>query len=156
MLKKRTKIIILSAMILLLGVTGYLNITLNGRVIDTGTNVAAYNYFDSYRYDRSSLRDQAILYYDAIIKSDNHTNEAKELAEQKQLALIDKIETELALEHLIIGLGFSDVIVTTSANYINVIIKATSLTSTDVNPIVTLVREQTDYALRNIKIIPVS
>lgn len=155
MLKKKTKIIILSAMVLLLGITGYLNITLNGRVIDTGTGVTAYNYFDSYRYDRSSIREQAILYYDAIINSDNHTSEAKELAEKKQLALIDKMEIELELERLIVGLGFSDVIITSSANYINVIVKAGKLTSADVNPIVTLVRDQTDYNLRNIKIIPV-
>jgi len=35
MLKKKTKVFILVAMVLLLGVTGYLNIALNNRVIKT-------------------------------------------------------------------------------------------------------------------------
>ena len=68
-MKKRTKIIILSLMVVLLGVTGYLNIVLNNSVKNTNTNVTTLSYFASYRNDRSSTRDQEILYYDAIIDS---------------------------------------------------------------------------------------
>ncbi|MDD3397557.1 MAG: SpoIIIAH-like family protein [Clostridia bacterium] len=155
MLKKRTKIIILTAMVLLLGVTGYLNITLNGKVIDTGGNITAYNYFDSYRTDRGNIRDQAILYYDAIIASQNYSTEAKTVAEQNKIALIEEMNTELSLEYLIKGLGFDDVIVTTSANYINVIIKSGELTAPEVAQVVAVVTDQTDYGLSSIKIIPV-
>ena len=70
MLKKRTKIIILVAMVLLLGVTGYLNIALNNNVTTTTSNaITSANYFDTYRMDRQTNRDQALLYYDAIINS---------------------------------------------------------------------------------------
>ncbi|MDD3862288.1 MAG: SpoIIIAH-like family protein [Clostridia bacterium] len=155
MLKKKTKIIILSAMILLLGITGYLNIVLNGNVIDAGGNLTAYNYFDSYRADRSSIRDQAILYYDAIIAGEDYTTESKTLAENKKLALIGEMESELTLEYLIKGLGFPDAIVTTSSNYINVIIKSEELTSPEVAQVVSVILEETDYKLPSIKIIPV-
>lgn len=154
MLKKKTKIIILSAMVLLLGITGYLNITLNGKVIDTGGNITAYNYFDSYRIDRSNIRDQAILYYDAIITSNNHTGEAKEIAEQKKMALIDLTVSEVSLEYLIKGLGFADVIITSSANYINVIVKG-EVTDFEANQIKAMIIDQTEYQLFSIKIIPV-
>ena len=158
MLKKKTKIIILSAMVLLLGITGYLNITLNNQTISTGANqttTSTYNYFDSYRTDRSATRDQEILYYTTIMQDENSTADDKAKAQEKKLALISEMENELALEYLIKGLGFSDAIVTTSSNYINVIVKSSELNSKDVAKIVSVVTEQTDYQLSAIKVIPV-
>ena len=158
MLKKKTKIIILSAMVLLLGITGYLNITLNNQTISTGANqttTSTYNYFDSYRTDRSATRDQEILYYTAIMQDENSTADDKAKAQEKKLALISEMENELALEYLIKGLGFSDAIVTTSSSYINVIVKSSELNSKDVAKIVSVVTEQTDYQLSAIKVIPV-
>lgn len=157
MLKKKTKIIILSAMVVLLGITGYLNISLNNQVIDTGanTNTGSYSYFDYYRTDRSATRDTEILYYNAIISSETATDEAKANAETLKLSLIAQMEKELSLEYLIKGLGFDDAIITTSANYINVIVKSDALVSAEVAQIVAVVTEQTEYGLASIKIIPV-
>lgn len=158
MLKKKTKIIILSAMVVLLGLTGYLNIALNNQSINTSATTStttSYNYFDSYRTDRSATRDQEILYYTAIIEDENTTSEAKTEAQDKKLALISEMENELALEYLIKGLGFSDAIVTTSPSYINVIVKSSELTSSEVAKIVTVITEQTTYDLTAIKVIPV-
>lgn len=157
MLKKKTKIIILSAMVVLLGITGYLNISLNNQVIDTGANTqtGAYSYFDYYRTDRTATRDSEILYYNAIINDTLSTDEAKANAQEMKLALIAQMEKELSLEYLIKGLGFDDAIITTSENYINVIVKSDALVSAEVAQIVAVVTEQTDYGLANIKIIPV-
>lgn len=158
MLKKKTKIIILSAMVLLLGITGYLNITLNNQTISTGANqttTSTYNYFDSYRSDRSATRDQEIMYYTAIMQDESSSAEDKEVAQEKKLALIDEMENELALEYLIKGLGFSDAIVTTSSSYINVIVKSSELNSSEVAKIVSVVTENTDFSLSAIKVIPV-
>ena len=158
MLKKKTKIIILSAMVLLLGITGYLNITLNNQTISTGANqttTSTYNYFDSYRTDRSATRDQEILYYTAIMQDESSSADDKAKAQEKKLALISEMENELALEYLIQGLGFSDAIVTTSSNYINVIVKSSELNSSEVAKIVSVVTENTDFTLSAIKVIPV-
>lgn len=158
MLKKRTKIIILSVMVLLLGVTGYLNIALNNNVVSTSSNVTSstsYNYFESYRTDRATSRDQQILYYDAILDDQTSSEAEKTEAQSKKMALIADMENELALEYLIKGLGFKDAIVTTSSNYINVLVNSGELTSAEVAKIVTVVTEQTDYGLSSIKVIPV-
>lgn len=158
MLKKKTKIIILSAMVLLLGITGYLNITLNNQTISTGANqttISSYNYFDSYRTDRSATRDQEIMYYTAIMQDESSSAEDKEVAQEKKLALIAEMENELALEYLIKGLGFSDAIVTTSSSYINVIVKSSELNSAEVAKIVSVVTENTEFSLSAIKVIPV-
>ena len=100
-MKKRTKIIILSFMVVLLGVTGYLNIVLNNSTKQTSTTVTTTSYFTSYRNDRSSTRDQEILYYDAIIDSDSSSEEAVKSAQNAKLALISTMEKELAVEGLI-------------------------------------------------------
>ena len=149
-MKKRTKIIILSFMIVLLGVTGYLNIVLNNSVRETGTNVASTSYFTSYRNDRESTRDQEILYYDAIIESSSSTEAAIASAEQAKLDLIKSMEKELAVEGLVKAQGFSDCVIAISDTKVNVVVKGTSLTENEVAQITTIVMEQLGTPLRNI------
>ena len=156
MLKKITKIIILVAMVLLLGVTGYLNIALNNNISNqTSGTVTQMNYFDTYREDRQATRDQELLYYDAIINAENSSAEAIASAEAKKMEIINTMEAELVMEGLIKAKGFEDAIVTNSATNVNVIVKCASLESSQVAQIVQIVKEQTSKSLENIKIIPV-
>ena len=157
MLKKKTKVFILVAMVLLLGVTGYLNVALNNSASTQtgGEVVTTANYFDTYRDDRQSTRDQELLYYDAIINSESSTAEAIANAEAKKLEIVNKMESELVMEGLIKAKGFEDVIVTNSANNINVIVKCANLESSQVAQIVEIVKQQTSKSIDNIKIIPV-
>ena len=137
-------------MIVLLGVTGYLNIVLNNSVRETGTNVASTSYFTSYRNDRESTRDQEILYYDAIIESSSSTEAAIASAEQAKLDLIKSMEKELAVEGLVKAQGFSDCVIAISDTKVNVVVKGTSLTENEVAQITTIVMEQLGTPLRNI------
>ena len=66
-MKKRTKIIILTVMIGLLGVTGYLNIVLNNSITEPTNTTTTTSYFVSYRNDRETSRDQQMLYLDLLI-----------------------------------------------------------------------------------------
>ena len=153
-MKKRTKIIILSLMIVLLGVTGYLNIVLNNSVGDVNTSTTTTSYFTSYRNDRASTRDQEILYYDAIIDSASSSEAAIASAEAAKLELIEKMDKELAVEGLIKAQGFSDCVIAISDSKVNVVVKALSLTENEVAQICTIVQEQLGTELRNIIIIP--
>ncbi len=153
-MKKRTKIIILSLMIILLGVTGYLNIVLNNSIKETNTDVTTTSYFTSYRNDRESTRDQEILYYDAIIDSDSSTEAAIAAAEQAKLDLIETMEKELAVEGLIKAQGFSDCVIAISDSKVNVVVKSTTLDENEVAQISTIVKEQLGTELKNIVIIP--
>lgn len=155
-MKKRTKIIIIAAMVLLLGVTGYLNVMLNNSVSSNNDDTTTTSsYFQTYRSDRESTRDQEMLYYDAIISSDTSTAEAIATAESAKLALIDQMEQELVVEGLIKAKGFEDCVVTISDSNVNAVVKASELTSTEVAQIVEIIQSQLATGIENIKIIPV-
>lgn len=156
MATKKKKILILSVMVALLVVTGFLNITLNNSAIVQPTNaVTAESFFVTYRTDRSSTRSQEILYYDAIISSASATSEAKQVAENKKADLIKLMESELVLEGLIKSKGFEDAIVTMTTQNVNVIVKDKTLENSEVAQIVQIVQESTGKDIDNIKIIPV-
>lgn len=154
-MKKRTKIIILSAMILLLGVTAYLNIVLNSSINNSDPVTETANYFQTYRSDRESMRDQEMLYYDSIIASDTSTEEAIANAEEARLSLVAQMEKELVVEGLIKAKGFEDCVITISDNNVNAVVKAASLTSDQVAQIVSVIQTELQTNIANIKIIPV-
>ena len=156
-MKKRTKIIVITVMVLLLGVTGYLNVMLNNSVSikNQPTTETSASYFSSYRTTRESTRDQEMLYYDAIIANETSTEEAVKNAENSKLALINQMEKELVVEGLIKAKGFEDCIVTISSANVNAVVKAKELNSTEVAQIVAVIQSQLATSIENIKIIPV-
>lgn len=155
-MKKRTKIIIIAAMVLLLGVTGYLNVVLNNSVSNNkDVTTTTSGYFQTYRSDRESTRDQEMLYYDAIISSDSSSEENIKNAEQAKLSLISQMEKELVVEGLIKAKGFADCVVTISNSNVNAVVKANELTSNQVSQIVAVIQSQLSTSIQNIKIIPV-
>ncbi len=156
-MSKTKKIIILSVMVALLVVTGYLNIALNNNATQQVSNQNSnLDFYSSYRADRDASREAAILYYKGIIADETSSQEAKDLAETSRQALVDAMETELTTEGLLKGLGFEDVVLTTTTENINVIIKAKreDLTDAQLGQIGTIVFEQTKRPLDNIRIIP--
>lgn len=155
-MKKRTKIIIIAAMVLLLGITGYLNVVLNNSVSSNNDNTTSTSsYFQTYRSDRESTRDQEMLYYDAIIASETSSADAIATAESAKLALIEQMEQELVVEGLIKAKGFEDCVVTISDSDVNAVVKSGDLTETEVAQIVEIIQSQLNTSLENIKIIPV-
>ncbi len=156
-MKKRTKIIILSVMVLLLGVTGYLNIMLNNSINDeTIPTQTTSSYFASYRQDRESSRERTMSYYNAIIDSTGSTEEESAKARESMLNLATQIEQELVCEGLIKGLGFEDCIMTITPSNFNVIIKSLQLQENEVAQIVSILDQQLSASIDNIKIIPVA
>ena len=156
-MKKRTKIIIITVMVLLLGVTGFLNVMLNNSVSnsDNDNTQTTASYFQTYRSDRESTRDQEMLYYDAIIASETSTEDAIKSAEESKLALIEQMEQEHIVEGLIKAKGFEDCVVTISGENINAVVKASELSSAQVAQIVSILQAQFNVDIDNIKIIPV-
>lgn len=167
MLSKKKKIIIISAMSLLLVVTGYLNIALNNNVTDAvinanDGNVEAVNadaenqsFFVDYRTTRVTTRNEEIDYLNAIIASSATTEEAKKVAQEKKIEIIGNMESELVLEGLIKSAGFEDAIVTNTSTSVNVIIKSKELAENQVSQIVSIIGEQTGKGIDNIKIFPI-
>jgi len=100
---KKKKIVILSVMVALLLVTGFVNVALNsslsdGRVTETSTSSASF--YATYRSEREATRTQEIQFYDSIIASASSSTTAKEEAEVNKMALIAQMEKLLDNEDL--------------------------------------------------------
>lgn len=156
-LSKKKKIVILSVMIALLLVTGYVNVALNSTIasgITTETSTTTANFYTTYRTEREATRTQEIQFYDSIIASASASESAKQDAEINKMALISQMEKELVTEGIIRGKGFSDAIVTTSSSNVNVFVQSAELTSTEVAQITSVVTEQLGVEIDRIIIIP--
>ncbi len=140
-MKKRTKIFVLVAMMVLLGVTGYLNLTLNNRITDAQGQTV--NYFTQFAEKREQTRQIEFLYYDSIINSEASTEEQKLDAHVKKMQIIDNMETELAIESALSGKGFTECAVSYSNSFINIIIKG-DLLREQVAQVVSVVKQQTN------------
>ncbi len=157
-LSKRKKIIILSAMVALLLVTGFVNVALNSSLASTATETNASttnaNFYATYRTEREATRTQEIQFYDSIIASATSSDSAKVEAEANKIALIAQMEKELVTEGILVGKGFADAIVTMSSNNVNVFVKSSELTSVEVAQITSIVTEQLNVDIDKIIIIP--
>ena len=157
-LSKKKKIIILSAMVALLLVTGYVNVALNSSLTSNATHTASTttsaNFYTNYRNEREATRTQEIQFYDSIIASATSSDSAKEEAEANKLAIITQMEKELVTEGIIRGKGFEDAIVTSSSSNVNVFVKSAELTSVEVAQITSVVTEQLNVEIDKIIIIP--
>ncbi len=154
-MKKRTKIIILTVMVLLLGVTGYLNIVLNNSISSNTTTASTTSYFDSYRSDRSSTRDQQLLYYDSIIESESSSEEAIKNAEDAKLSLTNRITQEVEVEGLIRGLGYTDCVISIGQKKTTVIVEGKEMNDIEANKIAAIVADSLDILAKNVVVIPV-
>ena len=76
------------------------------------------------------------------------------MATKSRQELIDAMEKELVVEGLLKSAGFEDVVLTTTNENVNVIVKANELSAGELAKIGKIVQEQTGRSLDNIKIIP--
>ncbi|MDR3216486.1 MAG: SpoIIIAH-like family protein [Clostridiaceae bacterium] len=159
---KTKKIIVLCSMVVLLVVTGVLNWYLatkpTGDPADP-TNVnppATETFFSAYRSDRAALRDEQYLYLDSIIASPDTSAEAKAAAEALKFKIIEEMEAEFQLERLIKAKGFSDVVVSMTANNINIVVSIDEFTDDHKMQIISTIVDETDYSPSQVKLIPYS
>ena len=158
-MSRKKKIIILSVMIGLLMITGYVNVALNNSLstkTTTETSATATNqgFYATYKSERESTRQQELQFYEAIIASTTSSAEAKVEAEKNKLEIINQMEKELIVEGIIVGKGFEDAIVTQSEANVNVFVKSPELNSSEVVMITDVVREQLGVDIDKIIIIP--
>lgn len=157
MLSKGKKIFILVGMVVLLLVTGYLNVALNRKSvtdITTTTSSQTANFFSTYRVDKQSTRDLQIAYYQSVAKTSKDQVQINE-ANAKIMEISAIMKTEVLLEGKIMAAGFSDAIVTTSDGSYNVMVKSNGITSAEVAKILSILVDETKVKATNVKVIPV-
>jgi len=156
MLTKKKKIFILVSMVVLLVVTGYLNIALSSKTSTTfdETTTTSANFFASCRADKISTRNLQIEYLNSIIDTSTDQSQITE-ANAKKMEITNRIGYESNLEDLIMASGFEDVIVTASDSGISVMVKSNGLTSTEVAKILAIIVDEAKVDATNVKVIPV-
>ncbi len=155
-LSKRKKIIILSVMVALLLVTGYVNVALNSSLSTkaTQTSTTSASFYATYRTEREATRAQEMQFYDSILTSASSSETAKKEAEANKQQLIDMMEKELVTEGIIRGKGFNDAIVSSSSSNVNVFVQTAELTQAEVAQIASVVTRQLGCELDKVIIIP--
>lgn len=156
-MSKKKKIIILSVMVALLGVTGFLNIMLNNNLTSVNVNsTATESFYTNFRANRDSARKSEINLYESIIASEKSTKSEIASAQGAKDALIAQIEKEVVIEGLIEAKLQTDAVYTESNNYVNVVVNRSEkdLTAEQVSQIKDIILKQTKVPIDNIAIMP--
>ena len=161
-MSNKKKIIIICTMVVMLVAAAYLNVLLGKKnSAETEKNVktadaSAITVFSAMKTDRDSTRAQTYGYLDAIIKSEDSSDQAKADAESKKLELVGYAENELVLENLIKARGFEDACVTVGTGNVNVVVKDGDLDSQDVAQILWIVTEELGCSATDVVVVPYS
>ena len=156
-MSKKKKVFIIAVMVVLLVVTGYLNIMLNNKASDptTQVNTSTADFFVQYREYRTDARDTEILMLDAVINSSSSTQEEIDAAKLKKEAIQANLGLEFSLESKIMAKGYNEVVVSCSSDMIDVMLRSQELTEDQVAQIVDIINAETGKDIDYINIIPV-
>lgn len=153
--ENKKKIVVLSCMVVLLIIGGTLNVVLNLKLAnDKNSPDTVSTFYTEQRTDRQNRRNEQIALLDAIINSESSSETAVANAEKQKLDICNTIEMELILESMIIGKGFSDVIVTMQTDKINVFVDCVEPTSEQLAQILGVITSRTDYQATDVIVIP--
>lgn len=152
MLSKKKKFFILFGMVLLLVVTGCLNMALSKSEENVQTtNLTSGSLLTSYRISKMETRNSMMEMYDSIIAS---STDAEQIVSTNALIadLASRMESETVLEGMIMASGYEDVVVTNSDGAYTVMVKSDGLTSDDVAKILGILVKETGVSATNVKI----
>lgn len=157
MLGKKGKVFVLAGMIALLVLTGVLNIVLNMSADKvSGETFTKSDYFADFRSEREVDRKEYLLACEAIIKDPSSSEEAVLRAEEDRQFYVNAKNIETTLEHVLIAVGFEDVVVTATTENINIIVKTPELTSELVGRVREIVTAETGKLAKNMRVYRVS
>ena len=120
---------------------------------DTPTKSTVDSYFSSTQVSRARARDEALEVLQSVVDSANTDDVAKTqaLADISQIA--KDMEAESNIETLIVAKGFEQCVAVISSGTINVVVKAETLTQSDIAIINEIVYEQSGIVPANVKIV---
>ena len=150
-LTKKKKIFIICGMLVLLLVTGGLNLYLNKPAEDIQTTSSHVSLLTSYRASKMETRNSMLEMYDSIISTSKDTDQIIE-TNAKISELASRMDSETVLEGMIMASGFEDVVVTNVDDSYTVMVKSNGLTSDDVAKILGILVKETGVSATNVKI----
>lgn len=158
-LTNKKKIIVMSALVLLLAVTAVFNFVLADTNVGAASNdtVTAANYFAAYRSERTTTRNEELVQLDSVIALYDVGDEKYEEATEMKMEIVAAMEKELILENMVKSLGFSDAVVSVSADSdnVNVFINSAELNYDTALSIYSMMKNETGIVSGNVIIMPV-
>lgn len=159
-LTNKKKIIVMSALVLLLAVTAVFNFVLADTNVGAASNdtVTAANYFAAYRSERTTTRNEELTQLDGVIALYQPGDEKYEEATKMKMEIVAAMEKELVVETMVKSIGFSDAVVTVSSDFgsVNVFIDTPELTYDSALSIYTMLKNETGISPVNIRIVPIN
>lgn len=149
-------------MVLLIGVTGYINYSHNkqektGKIlgeaqyVSTNTPVEV-SKTQTLKMEREEVRDKAKSELEEIIKGEGFSQEVKAEAEKKLISMADYIRIEGDIEVMLKDKGFDEVVVTYNENGVVADIFKDELLNTEIAKITEIIVSQTSLSADKIKI----
>lgn len=157
-MSNKKKLVVMSALVLLLAVTAVFNFVLSGASGTVSTdNLASANYFATYRSERTSSRSEELIQLDSVIALYEPGDDRFEEATQRKIDIVSAMEKELVIENMVKSLGFSDAVISVSATSenVNVFINTPELNYDSALSIYTMLKNETGTPASNIRIVPV-
>lgn len=120
------------------------------------SNQGESEFFIEYRLDRERTRGQQVELLREIINNPASSSQTRQQAQERLLAISNKLAKEIEIEHLIRARGFKDSTVCLEENGVTVIVQAANLSPQDTANICEVVSWGTGVGEQNIVIIPKS
>ncbi|MEG1525175.1 MAG: SpoIIIAH-like family protein [Clostridia bacterium] len=109
------------------------------------------SFFDSFRKERDTTREQEIAYIDTIIEQGADAETMADAQKQK-LSIVEGMEKEMTIESLLKAKGFKEAAVTLHEGAVNVILSAEALSDEQVAQVLDIIVRETGERTENIKI----
>ena len=158
-MSNKKKVIVMSSLVALLGATAVFNFVLAGTDMGVSADggVTTANYFTTYRAERTSTRNEELVQLDSVIALYEEGDEKYEAATEMKMEIVAAMEQELILENMVKSLGFSDAVVSVSADMdnVNVFINSSELTYDTALSIYNMMKSETGIVSGNVIIMPV-
>ena len=155
----KKKIIVMSSLVLLLAITAVFNFIFANSATSASLSegITTANYFSTYRAERTTTRNEEIIQLDSVIALYEEGDVRYEEATEMKMEIVATMEKELVLENMVKSLGFSDAVVSVSAesDNINVFINSSELNYDTALSIYNMMKNETGVVAGNIIIMPV-
>lgn len=125
----------------------------SGAVSDA--NIAAAEYFEQFRLDRTKSRDEATETMQTLLQAGDLTTDELATAKQEAVSMAKLIESEGKIETLVKAQGFADCLVYLDGKSANIIVKTDDLTTAQAAQIKSILLGEVTVAAENITIVPV-
>lgn len=183
MMVLKRKEVVAAALVVLIGVAGYLNwsyqdvlqVTDGGEYIETGkklgeaqlvnkTEEAAEadseaalsdSYFEEARKNRETSREKALDILTQTASNESFDAESRKQAQDNILAIASAVEREASIENIIKAKGYENASVYIDGEMVEILVKKDGITDADVNKLCEIATSQLGIAASSVKIIPV-